>query len=305
MKKIAVTGATSMIGAALIKICIERNVEVLAIVRKSSNRLSRLPQSKLLHILECNLEDLESVSEMPYGYDVFYHLAWAYTSKDQRDNPILQEANIKTTLDAVRLAKRLGCKKFIGAGSQAEYGSSHEMICADTKPEPCTAYGIAKYSANMLSRKLCEQLGLLHIWGRIFSVYGCNDNDGTMLSYAVDQFLKGQPARFSSARQIWNYLYEDDAGMMFYLLGTKEVEPGIYCIAAEESRPLRLFIEEMAELFGEEAKCEFAPDHAETELTELRVDIEKTISAVNYHPRISFREGISRVMDSRRDQYFK
>ena len=34
----------------------------------------------------------------------------------------LQLQNIQYTLDAVRLAKRLGCKVFVGAGSQAEYG---------------------------------------------------------------------------------------------------------------------------------------------------------------------------------------
>lgn len=34
MKKIVITGATSMIGIALIEQCIKKNIEVLAIVRK-------------------------------------------------------------------------------------------------------------------------------------------------------------------------------------------------------------------------------------------------------------------------------
>ena len=34
----------------------------------------------------------------------------------------LQNLNVKYALDAVRLAKRLGCRRFIGIGPQAEYG---------------------------------------------------------------------------------------------------------------------------------------------------------------------------------------
>lgn len=45
MKKIAVTGATSMIGIALIEECVKKNIEVSAIVRKTKN-INRLPVSK-------------------------------------------------------------------------------------------------------------------------------------------------------------------------------------------------------------------------------------------------------------------
>ena len=38
MKKIAVTGATSMIGIALIEECVKKNIEVLAIVRKKTKK---------------------------------------------------------------------------------------------------------------------------------------------------------------------------------------------------------------------------------------------------------------------------
>ena len=58
MKKIAVTGGTSMIGIALIEECVKKNIEVLAIVRKKTKNINRLPVSKNIHILECDLEDL-------------------------------------------------------------------------------------------------------------------------------------------------------------------------------------------------------------------------------------------------------
>lgn len=297
MKKVVITGATSMIGAALIKECVRNNIEVLAIVRHKSIHLDRLPKSHLIDIYECNLDDLDTIPKQSEPYDVFYHLAWDYVSKVKRDDPILQEKNIKYTLDAVKLAKRLGCQKFIGAGSQAEYGKVNYMITSETAVSPLTAYGMAKYAAGKLSGKLCEQYGIIYIWGRIFSVYGRYDNEETMLSYAINQFLKKEPARFSAATQMWDYLHENDAGRIFYLLGEVVKKNKVYCIANGHARKLKEFIMEMKEIFGEESICEFATEEDTSKTIGLQVDTSDLVKDIAYTPQISFREGIKDMIE--------
>lgn len=297
--RVVISGATSMIGIACIKACIARGCEVLAIVRQGTKRLARLPESPLISLAYGDLDTLDRIQGDGRPYDVFYHFAWSHTSKAERDDPIAQEHNIRATLQAVELAHRLGCRKFIGAGSQAEYGSVEGVISAVTQPEPVIAYGMAKLSSCMLSKRLCQQYGMEHIWGRIFSVYGTNDNEGTMLNYAIDQFLEGEPAIFSAATQLWNYLYEEDAGEMFCRLGKMDVPSGIYCIAHPESRPLRSYIEQLRELFGEEAQCTFAPVDPAGKPVSLQVDMKKTLDAIGYNPRISFSDGICAVIKAR------
>jgi len=298
--RVVVSGATSMIGIACIKACIENHCEVLAIVRKNTKRIGRLPQSDLVKLAYADLETISCVQGDGTPYDVFYHFAWSHTSRTERNDPVAQTDNIRTTLQAVELAHRLGCRKFIGAGSQAEYGPVEGIISADTRPEPVVAYGMAKLSANLLSRKLCEQYGMQHIWGRIFSVYGIHDNDGTMLNYAFDKFLKGEVAEFSAATQMWNYLYEDDAGMMFYLLGKENVKPGIYCIAHTESQRLKTYIRQMQTAFDEQTKCKFASADPAVKTVSLEVDMQKTVEAIGYVPRVSFAEGIACILRSKR-----
>ena len=295
MKRIVVTGATSMIGAALIDESIKNDVEVLAITRKNSARLYRLPQSPLLHILECDLDELDTLT-CEKKFDVFYHLAWANSAKAYRDNPILQEENIRTTINAVNLAKRLGCHKFIGAGSQAEYGKVDHMIYPDTPVSPATAYGIAKYAAGRLSETLCRQYGLIHIWGRIFSVYGRYDNTGTMLDYAINQFLAKEPAQFSAATQMWDYLHEKDAGKLFFLLGERVEKNSVYCIANGKARPLKEFILQMKENFGTAAECRFAEPTADSEIFGLQADISTLTQDTGYAPRIAFSDGIADII---------
>ena len=45
MKRIIVTGATSMIGTALIEECIRHDIEVYAVVRAGSSKTKRLPDT--------------------------------------------------------------------------------------------------------------------------------------------------------------------------------------------------------------------------------------------------------------------
>lgn len=294
--RVVVTGATSMIGVALIEECVKNHCEVLAIVRKDTNKWNRLPPTSLIRIEYADLDSLQQVKNVgEVKYDVFYHLAWMHTEKAGRDNPIMQEKNIQATLAAVELANRLGCKKFIGAGSQAEYGRIHGVILEETRPEPVSAYGMAKLSANYFSRKLCGQLGMQHIWGRIFSVYGKNDRKDTMLSYAVDQFLNGKTAKFSAATQMWNYLYESDAGKMFYLLGAKDIAEGVYCIANYESKKLRDYIEILRKQFDQECKCHFSLEDSNLSIN-LNVDVSKVLGAIGFYPQVSFEEGCREII---------
>lgn len=299
MKRTVITGATSMIGIALVKECIQNGVEVLAIVRKQSSHLDRLPESELLRIYECSLQELSSVTDIQKSYDVFYHLAWEHTSKADRDNPIYQEHNIKYTLDAVNLAQRLGCKKFVGAGSQAEYGRVDGMIAPDTPVAPLVSYGVAKYAAGILSRKLCESYGMTCIWGRIFSVYGRYDNEGTMLNYAIDRFMAGEPANFSAATQNWDYLHEKDAGRIFFLIGEHAKVSKVYCIASGESKPLKEFILELKDAFGPTTECVFATESSANQPVSLQANIEELINDIGFRPRISFREGIEDMIQFR------
>lgn len=294
--RVVITGATSMIGVALVKECIQNGDTVLAIVRKKTTRIHRLPKSEFLHIWYVDLEQLKDVVlEDEKAYDVFYHFAWEGTQKEERDNPKIQESNIRTSLEAVALAKRLGCQKFIGAGSQAEYGMVHGVIDETTPCNPESAYGMAKLAANYLTRKYCDQNHMIQIWGRIFSVYGCNDNEGTMVNYALNQFLSNEKAYFSSAENIWNYLYEEDAGKMFYLLGKLDVDAGIYCIASEDNRMLKSYIKEIEKISGKENLCVFQTS-ALTKIINLEVSTEKMKKAIRYYSQISFRNGVEKVI---------
>jgi Nucleoside-diphosphate-sugar epimerases len=299
MKKIVLTGATSMIGVALIKECIENNVQVLAIVRSNSQNIMRIPKSELVNIVECDLDNLKELTFTENKYDVFYHLAWDYTSRTYRDEPCRQNKNVNYTLDAVNLASKLGCHTFIGAGSQAEYGRvENSVITPNTPINPDIAYGIAKYSAGKLSRLMCRDLGMKHIWTRIFSVYGPYDNSNTMIMYAINKFLAKERPSFTKSEQLWDYLYSGDAAQALYLLGIKGKDKSVYCIGSGIVHPLYDYIYKIRDTINTQLLIGIGDKkYSENQVMNLCADITNLIEDTGFKPKYSFDEGIKLTIE--------
>ena len=162
MERVIVTGATSMIGEALIEECLKHGSLLCAVIRKDTARKDRLPQDPHLELVECSLEELAALPEKVTGsFDTFYHIAWGYTGAARNKSTRLQSKNIDYTLDAVEAAAKLGCKRFIGAGSQAEYGPlDREMIGLMRRNIRQLRMGVSKLAAGKLSKLLCKELGI-------------------------------------------------------------------------------------------------------------------------------------------------
>jgi UDP-glucose 4-epimerase len=299
MERIVISGASSMLGIALINECIEKDIEVLAIVRENSIKTNNIPKSKIVTILECDLENLNSLEiENMLEYNIFYHLAWAKTSNSSRDNISAHIHNIQYTIDAVELASKLGCKTFIGAGSQAEYGIVDHTISPGTSCNPENAYGIAKYAAGKLSKVACSNIGIRHIWARIFSVYGPNNNNETMVMYIIGELLAGRKPTLTKCEQLWDYLYCDDAARALYLLGEKGKRDKIYCIGSGEGKLLLQYVEIIRDLIDPKLPLGIGEkEYIGNQVVKLLADITDLKKDTGFTPRISFEKGIMNTIE--------
>ena len=298
MKRIVVTGATSMIGTALIEECVKHEIEIYAVVRAGSGKISRLPESTQIHLVECELEDLEKLPEkITKECDTFFHIAWGNTGENRNSSTELQSRNIFYTLAAVRAAKKLGCVRFIGAGSQAEYGSMDvPRIAPDSPVHPTTPYGASKLAANQLSAMLCRELGMEWIWPRIFSVYGIYEKETTMVASGLRKMMKGEKTEFTPAEQRWDYLYSKDAGRAYYLIGEKGRDGAIYCVGSGHARPLREYILQMAELTGADEPGIGARPYPPGAVRNLCADTDSLTEDTGFVPEYTFENGIKETI---------
>ncbi len=298
MERIVITGPTGAIGIAFIQYCIEQGTEVYALCRKNSRRKAEIPSHRLVHTLECNLDELKDFdSSCLPSCQVFYHLGWAATIGEDRNHAKLQLNNVQYTLDAVNLAERLGCEAFIGAGSQAEYGRYEGALNAQTPPFPENAYGIAKLCAGQLSRLECGKKGMRHIWARILSVYGPYDSDRTMIAATIKKLLAGEVPALTKGEQEWDYIYSADAARALYLLGEKGKANAVYCVGSGQARRLADYMYMLRDAVNPGAELGIGQmPYGEKQIMHLCADISNLREDVGFEPEISFGEGIRRTI---------
>ncbi len=300
MKRAVITGATGAVGTALIKKLIGENVEVLVLTNPDSKRLAVLPKHELVTVAPCSLEELAALpNDTGKEYDVFFHLAWSGTFGPARNDMILQNKNVQYALDAVALAKRLGCHTFLGAGSQAEYGRTDEIMSETTPTFPETGYGMAKLCAGQMTRVYAHELGLKHIWVRILSVYGENDGAGSMISTTIEKLLNGERPVFTDGTQLWDYLYSSDAANALYLLGENGKDGRIYVTASGETAPLRDYITRLRDVVAPGAALGFGEYASAAPPISIQADITPLRKDVGFAPQVSFEEGIRRILANR------
>lgn len=314
-----VTGATSFLGAAIIKKLLLSNHQVFAVVRIGSSNRSALQAVEdacreagspgILHIIELALEQLNQIGEyVNVPCDVFLHLGWDGAGSENRTKRGMQQKNIPDTLKALEGARALKCKRFIFSGSQAEYGVCQSLMAEDMICNPVSEYGKAKAEAARQAAKLCDkwrtedicQMEYIHV--RIFSIYGAGDHPWSLVNTCLDTFLKGGQMELGACTQQWNFLYIDDlvAGVLSLIFCECLPEGnGIYNIAGDRDAtvPLRNYVEIMYELCGKRGGFTYGrlPVNAEGPAN-LIPDIRKLKEATGWQPEVSFGEGIRRML---------
>lgn len=293
---IVVTGATSMIGTAIIRAYLNNTVETIyAVVRPNSKNLYRLPNDPRIKVIECAAEEYGNLKNIiQEKCDTFFHIAWDGTGATRSKSTYGQAQNILYTLTALKVAKELGCEKYVGSGSQAEYGRLDvPKINEDSPTKPVIPYGIAKLAAGQLALIEAEKLDIDCFWVRIFSVYGLYDKSTTMISNAIPKMKAGKRMSFTPAVQKWEYLYADDAGRAFYLIGEKSHGRKVYCLGSGEARELKEFIYILRDTVNPNAELGIGDiPYKGTEVMNLCADISRIQNDTGWSPEIQFEEGI-------------
>ena len=299
-----ITGPTGSIGTALCEKLIKEGVKVYAVCRSASVRANRIPAGA--NTVFCDVENLSELSEYIDHADVFYHFAWANTTGAGRNDMYSQTENIRYTLNAVKAAKSLGCECFIGAGSQAEYGRHSVPLTAETPCFPENGYGMAKLCAGQMSRVMCEDLGIRHIWPRILSVYGPCDGEKSVISITINALIEGRSPDLTDGSQMWDYLFSYDAAEALYLMWKKGRNGAVYPLGSGDIRPLRDYLMELQQCINSSVPLGFGNiPFGASQVMYLGADISALKNDLNFEPFYSFSEGIKLTVDHYKKQVKK
>ena len=300
-----ITGATSFLGVEVAKTLINQGHQVTAICRHGSYGLKNLPSE--VKVVFAEMDEYGSLDKKIDHADVFINLAWAGTGHGGRDDIEVQQQNIELARQAMLAVHRMGCRLFVMAGSQAEYGSTTEPQNEAMTCQPFSEYGKAKLRVREMGFDLAEQLGMKYMHLRIFSLIGENDHPWTLVMSCVDKMLRNEPIDLSPCTQNWNFLYVSDAARQIsqlckHALENEEFVHEIYNIASDDTRPLRDFVERMKELTKSKSELHYGAV-VPAQLVSLQPNnMSKTTSVVGSLVEYDFDTVIQRIIDKHNDK---
>lgn len=298
LKTAVVTGPTGAIGTALCQNLLDRGVTVYAVCRPGSPRTAALPEHARLHKVDCDAADYASLPGKVGQADAFFHFAWAHTIGAGRNDMPAQIDNIRHTIDAVRAAAALGCRVFVGAGSQAEYGRVEGVLKPDTPANPENGYGMAKLCAGLMSRAEAAALGVDHVWARVLSVYGPHDGPATMISGAIRALLMGECPPLTQGEQKWDYLYSADAAEAFVRMAQSGRNGAVYPLGSGQARPLKEYILALRDAVDPALPLGFGQvPYGPKQVMHLQADIGPLTRDTGFVPATVFEEGIRKTIE--------
>ena len=286
--KIVLTGATGFLGRALCHELKENGHNVTAVIRPESSEKAEFLEAD--NRVELSLDDLEQLSG---NYHVFFHLAWNGSGGEERNDYHAQLKNLIYMEKALKAAKNCGCHKFIGAGSQAEYGVIQKKTLEyETVPNPFMMYGAAKLACMHMGRILAEQLGITFVWPRIYSVYGPRKNDPTLLGYVARTLREGKVPELSACENMWDFMYITDFTRAMRTLAESSEAEGIYHIASGKTDRLQCFVEQLRDAIRPDIPLGFGIKQTDPSRTFCLEPNVLRLEKMSFQCETSFQEGI-------------
>jgi nucleoside-diphosphate-sugar epimerase len=301
MSRILVTGAAGFLGAAVADLAARQGHEVIALVRNPA-----APRAVALadrcRIATADLADSATMADILADArpNIVVHSAWEGVGGAARAGDV-QLDNIRTCVALVDAGIRAGVGRFVGIGSQAEYGRHDRRIDENAATEPFLLYGAAKLSACHLARQRCRDAGTGFAWLRLFSVYGPGDNPNWLIPSTAAAILRGEAPRTTAGTQKWDYLHIADAAAGTLAAAITPDAIGAFNLSSGRAVAVRAIVERLRDIahpglalrFGDIA---FGPD----QIMHLEGDNGRLVQATGWTPRIAVEDGLASVVDALR-----
>ena len=300
MREVVITGASGFLGFALTKRLAELGIIVNAVIRSNSINVNKFEGLGNVKLIECNLDEMKRLTSLIPGceVDAFYHFAWQGVSDKEAREEGIQLDNVKYACEAVKIAKELKAKKFIFASSIMEY-EVVKLMETELAADKRNVYRVAKLTAHYLTRIIANDVGIEYNAANISNVFGIGEMSGRFINSTIRRMLKGERVQFTEAKQLYDFIYIDDAVEMLRLVGEKGQSNKSYYIGSMEPRVLRDYIYELKDCVDSTLELGIGEnsDYIGVSLYYNEFEIDACKNDFQFKPKYTFKEGICKTVE--------
>lgn len=318
--RILISGVTSFLGLSVAKRLVASGHTVYGIVRENSKNREKVEGEKGITLLSLDVGEMEEEEKAKalssIAFDMVFHFAWDGVGSAGRSDAVMQEKNLRMSKAFFHWAKAHGVKAFFFSGSQAEVGRETRE-----EPVPASPYGEKKLAFSSYGLEHHGEMRFVDL--RIYSIYGRDDHEGSLVKTIVRNTLKGKETALGDGKKRWNFMAEEDfsRALVFladsiddlqksspFTLALRETGAVSVDICSKESRPLSDYCKEIEEVGRDFLKKRGKPCFGQSLLSfgvrppnvegdyDFRPRVEELYGS-GFSESVSFREGIERLYE--------
>jgi nucleoside-diphosphate-sugar epimerase len=235
--------------------------------------------------------------------DTVVHVAWSGVSNRDRLERLQISDNIETSCHLLDASVEAGVSKFVGLGSQGEYGPFDRKITEQDLPAPTTLYGASKLAVYYLTRQLAAQTSMSYAWMRLFSAYGPRDNPVWLIPSLIQEMLAGRRPKTTLGEQSWDYLFIDDIASAILAVSTSKTAEGAFNLGSGQPIRVKTVVEKIRNLIAPQMELVFGEIPYRTDqVWHMEADITRLRTEVGWAPKTDIDVGLAATVQWFRDR---
>lgn len=293
-----VTGGAGFIGSHMVDLLVSHGYAVRAIDNMVGGRAANLDQHKSNPDVSLDQRDVRALApddKLFAGVRLVFHFAGIGDIVPSIERPAeYMSANVQGTVSVLEAARHAKVGKLVYAASSSCYGLADTPTREDHPIQPQYPYALSKYQGEQ---------AVFH-WGRvyklpvnsvrIFNAYGTRSRTsgayGAVFGVFLRQKLAGQPLTVvGDGTQRRDFLYVTDVAEAFLAAGLTDKVNDTWNLGAGNPQS----VNRLVELMGSERQT-IPKRPGEPDVT--FADIGKITRELGWKPKVSFEEGVSRIL---------
>jgi UDP-glucose 4-epimerase len=304
MSKVLVTGGCGFIGSAMVKLLLKKNFDVRAF--DISFQIDDNPPPKEVEIYKGSILDINDLTNAMDGCEYVIHLAAALgVNRTEKERLSTLNINIEGTVNVLEACVKDNIKKIVFSSSSEVYGQQNILPITEKNPlNPKSIYAITKLAGEEYLKAFHQRFGINYSVVRFFNVYGPLQVAEFVMPRFINAVMHNKPPIiYGEGNQTRAFCYVDDAVEGAYLaLQDNKANSEIFNIGNDREL---ISMNDLALKVIETSQKDIMPEYIpinksdrseEREINSRFPDISKAREVLNYEPKISLIEGISKVI---------